>query len=38
MTGAVLIYCKGERTLAKLVGLGFFKCAACGHILRLVEL
>lgn len=38
MTCAVLIYCKGERTLAQSVGLGFFKCAACGAVLRLVEL
>lgn len=38
VSGAVLIYCKGARVLANAVGLGWFKCAACGELLRLVEL
>lgn len=34
VTGAVLIYCKGERVLAKAIGLGWFKCPACGELFR----
>jgi len=37
VTGGILIFCGGRRTLAALVGLGFYKCARCGAIIRGVE-
>ena len=37
VTGGILIFCGGRRTLAAPVGLGFYKCARCGAIIRGVE-
>lgn len=37
MTGGILIYCGGRKTLAQPLGLGYFKCSRCGHLFKGVE-
>lgn len=37
VTGGILVFCGGTRTLARPVGLGFYKCARCGAIIRGIE-